>query len=113
MKTLFILCRFSERMFAPRVLQTTFFLLFLFVLFSSRVAAAPGDENWDDRFAPVGSSSGYAVAVSGSNVYVGSSILSFGDGNIIGIARWNGRSWSALGAGVSNAVGQFNATVRA
>src|SRR5258706_13215438 len=59
-------------------------------LAATSLVAAIGDENWDDRFAPTGvGSSALAVAVSGTDVYVGDS-------------KWNGRSWSTLGTGLTN-----------
>lgn len=45
-----------------------------------------------------------AVAVSGSNVYVGGSFTRAGSVNATNIAKWNGSNWSALGGGVNNQV---------
>ena len=43
----------------------------------------------------------YAIAVSGSNAYVGGDFLSLtGCANCKHIAKWNGSTWSALGTGV-------------
>ena len=55
-------------------------------------------------------SSVYAIAVSGSDVYVGgafSSVYSSGTSPVAGtlrIAKWDGSAWSALGSGVNNVV---------
>jgi hypothetical protein len=46
----------------------------------------------------------YAVAVDGSDVYVGGSFTSAGDVAANHIARWDGGAWSALGAGTSGTV---------
>ena len=45
------------------------------------------------------------------NVYVGGSFTRAGTATVSGIARWNGSSWSGLGAGTSNTIG-FDSTVR-
>src|SRR2546425_1104494 len=66
---------------------------------------APGDENWDDRFnfpgltGPIG-----AIAISGSDVYVGGYFRQAGGVAANNIAKWNGTSWSALGSGANNGV---------
>ncbi|HEX8598089.1 MAG TPA: S-layer homology domain-containing protein [Chloroflexia bacterium] len=64
-----------------------------------------GDENWDSRFNPVGVG-GYvlAVAVSGSDVYVGGQFITAGTVNASRIARWNGSQWFPLGSGVNGDV---------
>ena len=50
----------------------------------------------------------YAMAVNGSNIYMGGQFLDAGgNANADRIAMWNGSSWSALGSGLSN--GQVNA----
>ncbi|HQR23560.1 MAG TPA: hypothetical protein PK163_02165, partial [Steroidobacteraceae bacterium] len=68
--------------------------------------AAPGDENWDDRFPPPGVvNSVLSFAFDGGgNLYVGGSLATVGGMSASGIARWNGRSWSTLGSGVNGAV---------
>lgn len=64
--------------------------------------AAPGDENWDDRFTSQGVNGNvYALASIGSNVYVGGTFTQAGGSNMQHLARWNGRSWSRLGTGVA------------
>ncbi len=45
-----------------------------------------------------------AIAVSGSNVYVGGVFTNAGGVGANSIARWNGASWSALGAGIPGSV---------
>ncbi len=60
---------------------------------------------------PSGSSNGvnsavYALAVSGTNIYVGGQFTLLGDGTTSAkyIAKWNGSSWSTLTSGSSNGV---------
>jgi hypothetical protein len=43
----------------------------------------------------------YALAVSGSNVYAGGYFTTAGGSAAIGIAKWNGSNWAALGSGIS------------
>jgi uncharacterized repeat protein (TIGR01451 family) len=68
--------------------------------------AATGDNYWSDRFGMVGIAGGgtvYAVAVSGSDVYVGGRFSSLGSDNGIAandVAMWNGHGWFPLGNGV-------------
>jgi hypothetical protein len=69
---------------------------------SINLVAAVGDENWDDRFVTTGVGSALAVAVSGTNVYVAGGAFDF---PASGIVKWNGRSWSALGTGLTNSPG--------
>ena len=45
-----------------------------------------------------------AIAVSGSNVYVGGVFTNAGGVSVNNIACWNGESWSAMGGGVNGAV---------
>src|SRR5206468_1450165 len=47
----------------------------------------------------------YALAVSGDNVYAGGGFTTAGGNEVSGIAKWNGSSWSALGAGMGGGVG--------
>ena len=46
----------------------------------------------------------YAVAASGSDVYVGGSFSTAGGISATNVAKWNGSTWSALGIGVNNDV---------
>lgn len=65
----------------------------------------PAEQDLDGTWYPLGSGvSGcvYAIAVSGSDVYVGGQFTQAGGIPALGIARWNGSSWSALGSGVND-----------
>jgi hypothetical protein len=66
-----------------------------------------GDEFWDNRFNVLGVS-GYvrALAVSGSDVYVGGNFSAVGGVTANNVARWDSTTgtWSALGSGVSGPV---------
>jgi hypothetical protein len=46
----------------------------------------------------------YAVAVSGSDLYVGGGFTTVGGSVANNIARWNGSAWSALGSGIDGTV---------
>jgi hypothetical protein len=46
----------------------------------------------------------WAIAVSGSNVYIAGVFISAGGNSAIHIATWNGIAWSALGSGMNGAV---------
>jgi len=64
------------------------------------------NDGWDDRF---GTTNGFyggvdAVAVSGSDIYVGGTFALARGNNMIGIAKWNGTSWSVLGSGTNGGV---------
>src|SRR5205823_2902182 len=62
----------------------------------------PGDENWDDGFyLPAVNGDVYAIAISGSDVYLGGSFTIAGRVFVNHIARWDGSQWSALGSGVT------------
>ncbi len=69
----------------------------------------PGDENWDDRFAlpGIGGSNSHinAIAVSGTDIYVGGQFSRAGGVVASSIAKWDGSQWSALGSGVTGGVG--------
>jgi hypothetical protein len=68
----------------------------------------PGDEGWDDRFGPPGTSGMVnAIAVRGEEVYVGGRFLTVGNVVAYNIACWNTRTetWSILGSAASNGVG--------
>ena len=80
------------------------FILFAsIVVLAAQTAAAGG--YWDARFGGQGLNGIVnAVAVSGTNVYVGGSFTRAGSVNATNIARWDGTGWSALGNGVNNQV---------
>lgn len=64
--------------------------------------------NWSSLgFAPITLYEGWginAMAVSGSNLYVGGAFYTAGPLNATNIARWDGHEWSALGSGVYGGV---------
>lgn len=82
--------------------------------------AAPGDENWDNRFGitqPTSSPNGFArpaainaLAVDGTNTYVGGNFTNIGGLDANYIARWDGRQWHSLGSGMDAEV--FAITVK-
>lgn len=60
---------------------------------------------WDNRFGPMGiNDKVWAIAVSGSAVYVGGCFSHAGGVPANYIARWDGSSWSALGSGLNGYV---------
>src|SRR5262245_42079249 len=67
---------------------------------------ASGDENWDDRFGlPPGlNGTVSSVLTLGRYTYVGGSFTKAGETNAVGIARWDGKRWSALGPGLQGLV---------
>jgi hypothetical protein len=72
---------------------------------TSAPAAVPADSNWDDRFGMPGvAASGLALAVSGTNVYLGGNFTEVAGVTMNYIARWNGRAWSPLGSGLNGIV---------
>ncbi|HQQ63603.1 MAG TPA: thrombospondin type 3 repeat-containing protein, partial [Pseudomonadales bacterium] len=61
-----------------------------------------GDENWVSMGAFAGTDGTVnAIAVSGSNVYVGGVFSNAGSTPAVNIAKWNGSTWSALGNGLN------------
>jgi trimeric autotransporter adhesin len=83
---------------SPRALAAALLLLAT----SGTALAAAGDENWDDRFGPPGiNNTVMALAVSGSDLYVGGALLTVGGVTVTNIAKWNGQSWATLGSGVN------------
>lgn len=84
----------------------------LATLVTGTICASAQNSNWDARFATNGLDNIVrAIAVSGTDVYVGGYFTKAGDLTVNGIAKWDGNSWSALGTGVagSNFVGRINA----
>jgi hypothetical protein len=88
----------------------TFFILSLFwiTIYSQNNETNPLESvDWSGLFD--GSYNGtnstvYAIAVSGSNVYVGGSFQTAGGKSANNIAKWDGSTWSALGSGTSSTV---------
>ena len=54
-----------------------------------------------------------AMAVSGSNVYVGGNFYTAGGFRANNVARWDGTAWSSLGTGAANGVGSVTSNVLA
>lgn len=74
---------------------------------SFRPAGTPGDERWSGLFSgPPGlSAEVYALAVFGSNLYVGGAFhKSYDHATLNHIAKWDGTTWSPLGSGVDGDV---------
>ncbi|HSH15326.1 MAG TPA: ATP-dependent metallopeptidase FtsH/Yme1/Tma family protein, partial [Verrucomicrobiae bacterium] len=68
-------------------------------------AAVPGDEQWDDRFGPWGVFGTVGVIAMGTNeMIIGGNFTHAGAIPASNIARWNGRTWSALGSGLNSNV---------
>jgi len=71
--------------------------------------AAAGDTNWDDRFGLPGVQNGInvsqvnAIAVDGSDVYVGGIFTFAGDAPHSYVAEWDGQAWQNLSGGVTGA----------
>ncbi|HYQ87265.1 MAG TPA: hypothetical protein VES59_08500, partial [Bacteroidota bacterium] len=63
------------------------------------------DTSWDSRFRFPGiTGQVYAIAIIGSDVYVGGNFVSAGASGAKYIARWNGLNWSKVGLGVNSSV---------
>jgi hypothetical protein len=74
---------------------------------SQQSGSAVGDENWDNQFAfpgPGVDGDVFAIAVSGSDVYVGGWFAPSGGVAAKNIAKWDGSAWSSLGSGVNSDV---------
>ncbi|MDO7873536.1 Ig-like domain-containing protein [Hymenobacter sp. ASUV-10] len=68
-------------------------------------AQGAGDADWQDGFVLPGSDwPVYAVASSGTDVYIGGLFRVVGTTAANYVARWNGSTWSALGSGVGGIV---------
>ncbi len=64
-----------------------------------------GDEFWDGRFAfPQVNNYVLAIAVSGSNIYIGGWFTKVGDVGVNFVAQWDGSTWRPLGSGLNNYV---------
>ncbi len=66
-------------------------------------------DGWDDRFAPAGvggtgTTTVLAVALLGSDLYIGGNFDTAGGVVVNNIARWNGTYWSSMGSGTDDAV---------
>jgi hypothetical protein len=72
-----------------------------------RFMQAPGDDNWDDRFGPPGpNGTVYAVAVSGTDLYIAGRFTTAGTLLTRNIARWSSASkqWTDLSGGLGGTV---------
>ena len=70
----------------------------------ARAQSAPGDEHWDCRFGLPGANGAVTtIAARGNDVYAGGTLVtSFGNVMANNIAKWDGQTWTALGAGISS-----------
>ncbi len=87
-------------------------IIILTALLASARCASAQNSNWDARFATNGLDNIVrAIAVSGSNVYVGGFFAKAGNLTVNGITKWDGTSWSTLGTGVrlGNSIGLVHA----
>src|SRR5436190_3746869 len=80
--------RLQPQVPSPRTkVQGLKLLLIAMALLPASLLAAPGDENWDDRFGPLGVDGNVnAIAVNGTNVYVGGAFTRAGGSAIL--RRW-------------------------
>lgn len=70
------------------------------------VAAAPGDEHWDNQFGPVGANDTLqAIAVNGSRVFIGGNLTAAGNTRANFVAGYDGTNWYALNNGINGAPG--------
>ncbi len=82
--------------------------------FDKPAASVPDDLYWDSRFTTRGLSGQVnAIAVNGSNVFVGGNFATADTMVVNRIARWSGGSWSALGEGVGCGISYCTPSVNA
>ncbi len=75
------------------------------VLKSQSVQSDPADINWDDQFDQLGiTGTVLAMAVSGTDLYVGGAFTLAGAVSVNNIAKWDGSAWTALGSGTNGLV---------
>ncbi len=68
-------------------------------------STSSADSSWDGRFGFPGVTGNVnAIAVIGSDVYIGGGFISAGRSGARYIAKWNGTEWSTLGSGVNSFV---------
>ena len=83
---------------------TVFGFILAFGCLLPRGQCAPGDEHWDYRFGLPGANGAVtSIATCGNEVYAGGTLItSFGNVLANNIAKWDGQTWTALGAGISS-----------
>lgn len=65
-------------------------------------------EIWDNRFGiPGPNGEVYAIAASGSDIYIGGTFTQIGNLQVNHIARWDGHQWHPLGSNSANGVDQI------
>jgi hypothetical protein len=70
--------------------------------------AGVDDANWDSRLSTLGTNGAVrGMLWDGTYLYIGGSFTQVGGVPANFVARWDGRSWSALGSGTNNAVWTF------
>ncbi len=70
---------------------------------TQQISSVPEDSSWDGQFRGTGFEVYYginAIAISGSDIYVGGSFYMVEDIPVNNIAKWNGTTWDSLGGGV-------------
>lgn len=72
---------------------------------ASSVPAVDGDENWDSGFGSFSMDGNiYAMAVMGSDIYVGGTFDNIGGVAARRLARWDGSGWGPVGGGIEGYV---------